>query len=365
MKSCRLIAAILSAALLTVPATTAFADMYTTSISDPEISELETTRPAVLLRTDYKEGFTTLFFTIPQKDFDILNGSGEKGYLKMQLWFGDMSEERDEDVELPMAAYHVEVFVDSIEHEDRTVVSSFAEDSEIIIDYPAEEFTTANGTHVIALSYSGDSGIANEAETTDEFRFMYYITDGKDFLDGSRDWVYLTSIRKVQTDISSLKNGKISSKRYTGKPIKPALTVKDGSVKLTEGTDFTVTYKNNKACGTASAVITGKGKYTGTRTVTFKIVPGKTTLSGTSAKRADGWKKATLSWKKSAGADGYQIYYSENGGKFTKLATTNSEKLSRNLRFSNGSIVEFKVRPYAKSNGKTVYGAWSNTVTLK
>lgn len=51
----------------------------------------------------------------------------------------------------------------------------------------------------------------------------------------------------------------------------PAATVTLNKTKLVSGTNFTVSYKNNKASGTATAVITGKGNYTGTVNKTFKI----------------------------------------------------------------------------------------------
>ena len=40
---------------------------------------------------------------------------------------------------------------------------------------------------------------------------------------------------------------------------------------LVAGTDYTVTYKNNVKVGTATVVITGKGNFTGTKTITFTI----------------------------------------------------------------------------------------------
>ena len=62
---------------------------------------------------------------------------------------------------------------------------------------------------------------------------------------------------------------------YTGKALKPKVTVKakiDGKlVTLVKGTDYTVKYKNNVKTGTASVVITGKGHFTGSQTVTFTI----------------------------------------------------------------------------------------------
>lgn len=61
---------------------------------------------------------------------------------------------------------------------------------------------------------------------------------------------------------------------YTGKIIKPEVTValKDGT-KLTEGTDYTITYQKNVNAGTAAIVIEGKGAYSGTVKKTFKIKP--------------------------------------------------------------------------------------------
>lgn len=74
----------------------------------------------------------------------------------------------------------------------------------------------------------------------------------------------------------SLSSAKITipkkSYKYTGKGITPTVTVKMGSVKLKKGTNYTVSYKNNKKVGTATITITGKGKYYGVRTKTFKII---------------------------------------------------------------------------------------------
>lgn len=58
--------------------------------------------------------------------------------------------------------------------------------------------------------------------------------------------------------------------QYTGEAITPAVTVKDGSTTL-ENTDYTVTYANNTAVGTATVTVTGKGNYSGERSLTFTI----------------------------------------------------------------------------------------------
>lgn len=50
---------------------------------------------------------------------------------------------------------------------------------------------------------------------------------------------------------------------YNGKEQEPEISVKIGKTILVKGTDYTVTYANNKEVGTATVTITGKGNYTG------------------------------------------------------------------------------------------------------
>ncbi len=61
---------------------------------------------------------------------------------------------------------------------------------------------------------------------------------------------------------------------YTGKALKPEVTVYDGKTLLTLDRDYTVSYKKNtKPTEQAEAVIKGKGNYAGSITKNFKIVP--------------------------------------------------------------------------------------------
>ena len=82
-------------------------------------------------------------------------------------------------------------------------------------------------------------------------------------------------------EIISLARTKISvsNKTYTGKQIKPSVTVTYGKTKLRANTDYTITYGTNKAIGKGTVTITGKGKYVGKVTNTFKILPRKKTIS--------------------------------------------------------------------------------------
>ena len=80
-----------------------------------------------------------------------------------------------------------------------------------------------------------------------------------------------TTFTVARANISSATIAAIAEQTYTGAAIKPALSVKMGSTTLKSGTDYTVAYKNNTNAGTATITITGKGNYTGTKSVTFKI----------------------------------------------------------------------------------------------
>ena len=60
---------------------------------------------------------------------------------------------------------------------------------------------------------------------------------------------------------------------YTGSPIKPDVTVTDGSTQLEQGRDYTVSYKKNISVGTATMTVKGKGNYAGTVKVPFTIQP--------------------------------------------------------------------------------------------
>jgi len=62
-----------------------------------------------------------------------------------------------------------------------------------------------------------------------------------------------------------------SSAYFRGTRVKPTVTVKDGTKTLKQGVDYTVSYYNNLAVGTASVKITGKGNYAGTVTKTYTI----------------------------------------------------------------------------------------------
>ena len=106
----------------------------------------------------------------------------------------------------------------------------------------------------------------------------------------------------------------IADQSYTGQAIEPAVVVKDGEEVLEEGRDYTVTYENNVAVGTATVIVKAgtSGNYRGEVKATFNIV-GTTAIlavggspANTTAQRYDlsgrkingQWSMVNGQWKK-------------------------------------------------------------------
>ena len=64
----------------------------------------------------------------------------------------------------------------------------------------------------------------------------------------------------------------ISDQTYSGKPVTPEITIRNGSYVLKEGTDYTLSWENNTEPGTASVTITGMQDYFGSAALNFQIV---------------------------------------------------------------------------------------------
>lgn len=151
----------------------------------------------------------------------------------------------------------------------------------------------------------------------------------------------------------------ITNKSYTGKAITQKIKVRAYGRDLKEGTDYTVTYKNNKNVGTATVTITGKGNYTSSKKVTFKIAIAKPSKLTTSKRTAS---SVTLSWKKSADkVTGYEISRSTKKNSGYKVVKTTTSTSWKNTGLASGKTYYYRVRAYVTVNGKKSY---SDYVTL-
>lgn len=95
---------------------------------------------------------------------------------------------------------------------------------------------------------------------------------------------------------------------YTGKSLKPEVIIKDGSVKLKPGTDYTISYSDNTKPGTGKAIIKGIGNYTGETVAYFEIQKkNSTTDSGEKDQKTDQKKDDTTDSGKKTEKSGQKI----------------------------------------------------------
>ena len=298
-------------------------------------------------------GYTGVMFKIPAADYLAYKNACESG-KKAGIY-----------IDLVTGGYYFSVEFSNNDDPEKFICGS-GEDKDGGKYFTSDDrvcFYDSEDNMFVRLFYSSDSkNVQPFNQNLITYVYDYYIlADG--YLIGGDGAIHKGDYyHNTSTDISSFTFSKIANKPYTGKAIKPSVTVKDGDKKLVKGTDYTVSYKNNTKIGTATVIVTGKGKYSGTKELTFNIVPKKTKISIDEVSKS----KAVINWKQSKGADGYEIWCSTNGESYTKLSTIKSAKtLTKTISKLNTqkNVYKFRVRPYAKVNGKTVYGSWSNIVS--
>lgn len=149
---------------------------------------------------------------------------------------------------------------------------------------------------------------------------------------------------------------------YDGNVKTPSVTVKDtkGNT-LKNGTDYTVAYENGRALpGRYSVKITLKGKYSGSKMLTFTVAPqatGKVIFSQTT-------NAVTLKWSKVAGVSGYAVFQAVSGQwkqiKTIESPDTNSCSISG---LKSGTTYKFIIKPYKRDDG-VIWGKNSAVVTV-
>ena len=165
--------------------------------------------------------------------------------------------------------------------------------------------------------------------------------------------------------VSSIKLSKTSF-TYNGKVQKPTVTVKDSKgTALKNGRDYTVKYPSGrKNVGTYSVTVTMKGNYSGSKKLSFSILPQGTSIESLSASSAG----FTAKWKKKTNQiTGYQLQYStSNSFKSVKTITIKKNSdTSRTVSNLKGRTKYYvRVRTYKKVGNKNYYSSWSSAKTV-
>ncbi len=185
----------------------------------------------------------------------------------------------------------------------------------------------------------------------------------------------------------------VPSVTYNGKAQKPAVTVKYNNYKFKNGTDYTLSYKNNTKIGTATVTVKGKGKLSGTRSVTFKInakpiknavitYNNSLTYNGSTLSPAVTVKYGNATLKKNTD---YTVAYSNNvnagtgtititgkgiyGGSVKKTFTIKKLGISATAVSGTGNKVytgsAIKPVPAVKAGGRTLKNGTDFTVSYK
>lgn len=162
---------------------------------------------------------------------------------------------------------------------------------------------------------------------------------------GYRVYIYKTTKDKTRVKAASVTtNSYTLTKNYAGKAITMGTTYKIAIAAYTKDAKGNVIHAQN---GVA---------------FTFKFVPPTPTLKvATTAKG-----RVTLYWNDVAAETGYQVYYSTDGKKFTKLASYKGwpDKQYKS-GLNSGRAYYFKVRAYTKVGTESVYGAFSDVKSIK
>ena len=170
----------------------------------------------------------------------------------------------------------------------------------------------------------------------------------------------------VPRNINSCDIMRLENDIYTGKALKPPVAVSFrrkeytfGStggiteekvldvITLKEGTDYSLSYKNNVYPGTADITVTGKGNYTGTRL--FHFVINVISMGSVNARRtSDG---IVVSWAARPYVAGYRVLYDTD--RLTGVSTTGTT-----VTLKDALPTRVGVQPYILGSGKTpIYGA--------
>ncbi len=181
--------------------------------------------------------------------------------------------------------------------------------------------------------------------------------DGEDYCGSQSGSVTVKPLHKIE-DCDVILSAKEFA--YTGKWIRPEVTVELDGEELVAGEDYTLKYRNNKYTGKAYVQITGKGGYTGSVKEEFIIKPAQITGVKVKSTTRDSVK---LTFNKSSSITYYEVYLRLAGaeGDFVYRGKTSGGTYTLN-DLEMGEIYEVVMKGRKTVGGTTYYGEESDPI---
>jgi len=229
--------------------------------------------------------------------------------------------------------------------------------------------TPKTGVGKVTVYYTGTGGTTyakstSKPKTAGSYAVTADVAEGALYAAATNIALGTFTIKKA--DISKAKVAAIANKTWTGKQIKPSVTsFKFNGFDFKTGDDAAVSYGTNKAIGKGAVKLTGKGNFTGTKTVSFKINPKKNAVSKIEA----GSRQMKVTWSRpdrtAQGITKYQMRYRVKGATSWKSVKTYSASTSSATvkSLTKGKQYQVQVRSYKTVSGVKYYSAWSAAKT--
>lgn len=151
---------------------------------------------------------------------------------------------------------------------------------------------------------------------------------------------------------------------YDGKVKKPKVVAKDSKGKTIATKYYTVKYPSGrKNVGSYTVSVKFKGKFKGTKSLKFKIVPKGTTVSSVSADV----KSFVVKYKKqSTQTTGYQVQFADNSSFKSATTKTIGKNSTTSYKVSAKGNHKYyvRVRTYKQSGKTNYYSAWSKSQSV-
>ena len=193
---------------------------------------------------------------------------------------------------------------------------------------------------VVLRSTSG-----GEVDQTREcsLRYSNNVNVGKATVTASESASNSSYIGEVSTDFNILPADiddayfvSIGDVAYTGNEIEPDVLIRFNGKTLVKGTDYDLTYSDNVKVGTAHVVVAGKGNFSGTREMTFKIVRSVIEFDQDMVEN----KTVSTRWTSKVNTTVYRIVLDRGGMVRIRTGFLSIDTVLCSIKNENGDIID-------------------------